>query len=122
MLHDNSTAVLVIQQCVLVMSMKASVQVPSDQEKVYDRDVIRTIFIPRHLESDSKQLERKETSVPSDHISCELNDGHPASGGGMNGANDFHMLLRDPSIRSDLPTRICCHVAVRHALLIGSVI
>jgi len=34
----------------------------------------------------------------------------------MDGANDLHMLLRDPSLQSNLPSAIYRHNAVRHAL------
>ena len=40
----------------------------------------------------------------------------------MYDTDDLHVMLGDPSTHSDLPSTICCHKAIRHALLMGSVI
>ena len=40
----------------------------------------------------------------------------------MYGTNDLHVLLGDPSMHSDLPSTICCYKAIRHVLLMESVI
>jgi hypothetical protein len=72
------------------------------------------------IKSDSKQLGREVTCVQLDHTSVELYDGYPASDGNMDGTNDHYALSHDPSMDSDLPSRICSHNAIQHALLTGA--
>lgn len=67
------------------------------------------------MKSPPPNIDRKVTRLPSVHISGELYDGHPASSGNMNDADDFDMILRDPPT-SDLPSRVRRHIAVSHAL------
>ena len=75
-------------------------------------------------ENDSKQLRRKATCEPLDHVSSELKDGHPASSGNMDCTDDLHVVLSDSSSihSTDLPSMIRRYVAFQHAILTGDVI
>ncbi len=106
-----------IQQCLLMVSVMASAtQCPNGYRKRLPQRRSQNDYIRRPLPNNLATYE------PLYHISGELDYGHPASGGNMDGANDLHLLLRDPSRPSNLPLRICRHIAVRHTLLTGGVI
>ena len=94
--------------------MASATQCPNDHRKRLPQRRSQNDYIRRPLPNNSAIYE------PLDHISGELYDGHPASSRNMDGANDLHLLLRDPSMHSDLPSRVGHHIAVRHALLKAS--
>jgi hypothetical protein len=57
---------------------------------------------------------------PLEHISCQLNDGHPGPSRNVDGANYLHLLSSDPSRHySDLPSRIDRNITVRNTFLKG---
>ena len=51
-------------------------------------------------------MDRKVIHVLSDHISIELQDGHPTTNGNVDSANDYHVLSCDASSFSNPPSTI----------------